>query len=67
MTKYLFVVFPIKVCSGHSCSIVVSYLCDLSQGICWWDSLVAVDAVALNGVGALWRRVAWWHVGWGGC
>lgn len=43
------------------------YLSYLSQGICWWDSLVAVDGVALYAVRALWRCVAWWHVGWGGC
>lgn len=48
-------------------STVNPYLCDLPQGICGWDSLVAVEAVALDGVRALWRRVAWRHVGWGRC
>lgn len=43
------------------------YLCYLPQGIRWWDSLVAVDAVALNGVRALWGRVARRHVGLVGC
>lgn len=48
-------------------STVNPYLCDLSQGICRRDSLVAVEAVALDGVRALWRRVAWWHVWWSRC
>lgn len=42
-------------------------LCYLSKGVGGWDALVAMDAVPRNGVRTLWRRVAWWHVGWGGC
>lgn len=39
-------------------------LCDLAQGVGGGQALV--DAVALDGVGALWRRVTRGHVGRGG-
>lgn len=53
--------------SGLTCGGATPYLRYLSEGVRLWDSLVAVDAVALNGERALWRRVALRHVGWGGC
>lgn len=46
---------------------MLPYLCQLPQSLVrWWEALMAVDAVAWNGVGALWGCVTWSHVGWCG-
>jgi hypothetical protein len=50
------------------CGGLGSYLCDLPQIVGVRHPLVAVDAVALHGVGGLGGRVARGHVGGcGGC
>lgn len=42
-------------------------LCDLPQRVGLWDALVTVDAVTLDGVRPLRRRVSRGHVGGRGC